>query len=73
VSRYDTTPTDDDRAFARDGLHRCGGYADVRQAYVLGAVGTYLRLVTDVDDPANARLVARARALFDVYLEENHE
>jgi hypothetical protein len=73
VSRYDTTPTDDDRAYARDQLQRCGGYADVRQAYVLGAVGIYLRMVTEVDDPADARLVARGRALFDAYLEETHE
>ena len=44
--------------------------AEVRQSYVLGAVGAYLRQVTEVDDPADARLVARGRALFDAYLEE---
>jgi hypothetical protein len=71
MSRYDTTPTDDDRAFARDQLQRCGQHSAVRDAYVLGAVGTYLRCVTEVDDPADARLVRRGRALFDAYLEEN--
>ena len=69
MSRYDTTPTDDDRAFARERLQGCGS-EEARDAVVIATAGAYLRLLTEVDDPGDARMVARGRALYDAYLEE---
>lgn len=71
TGRYDTTPTDRDRAEARAALAAYQDWPHLRQAYVLAALGGAMSVfVTEVDSPEGARSVARSKALFEVYQEE---
>ena len=67
--RYDTTPDDDDRAFAREVLGRAGANHVARAYAVAELLGWRMDVLRHVDDPYEARIVARGRALFDLYRE----
>ena len=67
--RYDTTPDDDDRAFAREVLGRAGADHAARAYAVVELLGWRIEVLRHVDDPDDARIVARGRALYDLYRE----
>jgi hypothetical protein len=68
--RYDTTPTDDERADARRFLTETAGDArDRRAAYALGWLGGLVDELTEAVDEEQARCIARARAVHDAYRE----
>lgn len=71
MSRYDTTPSDDDRAQARDVLHRVTDPA-MRWELAFELLGARLEGMTSADDPGDARDIARVRAFYQLYREETY-
>lgn len=70
MTRFSTTPSDVDREEARRLLGRLAGLTDAREAAILGFIDSYINGLRELEDPGDARQVARTRALLDAYLEE---
>ena len=69
MSRYDTTPDDEDREFARDILRRCPD-PWARDQVVADLLGWRLESLHDSCRADEARHIAQGRALWEAYRRE---
>jgi hypothetical protein len=67
---HDTTPTDDDHAFAADILARAGTDPRDRAVVVADLLGWRIDCLKDAALETDARLISRGRAIWEAYGKE---